>query len=428
MESQQRLKKLLPNSVEHPAKYIPCISVTLAIVFTFITSLITLTGCASTPDPTKMDLSTAEQAASKHQASSDLKPYYQRIYMEGESNSTLNRMRLASAAMEYHQWNDAEQALDEVINEIETVGKADERSQKALSKFDSEEIKRFKGEAYERSMAYFLRGLLFLRVQQWENARACFKSVQFQDAAKQDPKMRQNWASADWLEGWCSWQLGENSNAQDAWKRSNNHHIKIQIPPPEKNTDVLCVALLGFGPVKNPQGKYGELLGYSPAISDTFKVAAFHHPSTQPQTDFVKCEDLYEQAASRGKRYMDTVNEDKADVRQSTEIAGDVLTTGGMGAAIGGAVSGDDQATIAGLGAMTAGVATKGIASAINPKADTRTWDLLPASIHLASFSAPTKAENIQFRFFDNKSRLLRTEEIEIQKQKMPQIILLIER
>ncbi len=387
--------------------------------------LLTLaTGCASGPDPTRRDLGSSERMAGEQNAPAKLKPYYQRLYMEGESNATLNRMRLASAAIEQGEWKDAELSLDDVIRNVEALGPADERSREALSKFESEDIKRFKGEAYERSMAYFLRGLLYLRADSFDNARACFKSVQVFDAAKTDPKLHGNWASADWLEGWCNWNLNEKNAAQECWERAKRHSsTPLSIPSPDDNT--LCVALLGFGPIKIPTGDQGERLDYRAGNSKTLHVRVkVNGVSKSP----VKMEDLLAQASGRGLRQMDVVNEGKADTKASADTAGDVLILGGAGATVGGSVAGDTTVAAAGLGAAAAGMITKGIASGIHPKADTRTWDLLPASIQILPLNLPQGDQSLDVQFLNDKGNVVSEKKIVSPNSSRPRLLLLIER
>ena len=385
-----------------------------------------LLGCASTPDPTRKDIATAEKLASDQGPAANLKPYYQRLYFEGESQATLNQMRLAFAAMEQAEWKDAGRALDEVIRDIEALGPADPRSREALSHFESEDIKKFKGETHERAMAYLLRGLLYLKEKDLQNARACFKSVQIQDAAKNDPSLQGNWASADWLEGWCNWNLGERSAAQQCWDRSNQRlSTRNRLPRPSETDNAVCIALLGFGPVKIPKGDHGELLSYREGASRTARVKL---KIKEVFKAIPMVEDLFVQASSRGRRLMDQVNEEKADVRSGTETAGDVFITGGMGTTIGGVVADDTDVAVIGLGVTAAGAVTKGIASSIKPKADTRTWDLLPARIHILPFTLPTDANSLEFQLLDEQGGRSGERKVQISHSAPPEIILLIER
>jgi hypothetical protein len=383
--------------------------------------LILLSGCTTASDPTRMDLASAGKVASELTVPESLKPYYQRLYWEGESNATLNRMRLVSAAIQEDEWTVAENELTQVIQAIEALGPADERSRKALSKFQEEQIKKFKGERYERAMAYFLRGVLYLRTEEWDNARACFKSVQIQDVAKPDAGYEGTWASAHWLEGWCNMKLNEASVANECWTRAQR--LNGSFPRVSQKENVLCMALLGRGPAKIPKGKYGQELTYRGYPPENSGVRIYRAGDFKV---FWKAEDLFLQASTQGRRHMDDVNLAKADTRGVTDAAGDLAMIGGAGTAIGGAVNDDTTVAAIGLGVVAAGVATKGIASTIKPMTDARTWDLLPAEIHLLPLEVKEN-EKLEFELLDEKGRVLEKRDVSLTKVS-PNLVLLIER
>ncbi len=389
----------------------------------WLSAIFLLAGCATAEDPTRRDLATAERMSQELNVPAPLKPFYQRLYWEGESQATLNRMRLASAAMERGYWTEAQRALDEVIPAIEALGPADERSREAMSAFEAEEIKRFKGEPYERAMVYFLRGLLYLRENDWSNARACFKSTSLQgNAANATQPM---WAGALWLEGWCDERLGQHDDATDCWKRSRALKAGKSMPVPTAGDRTLVVALLGFGPTKTAQGKYGDLLDYHPGDSRAERLRLRKDPTP---VEIPIAENLLANAKARGKRQMDVVNEDKADTREGTETAGDALTLGGLGTTIGGAAAGDSTVALAGLGATAAGLITKGVGSSIQPQSDTRTWDLLPATIHILPIPPGNTTSPLTFEFLTQTGAPLRAETVDQPNPAEPRLILLIER
>ena len=73
---------------------------------------------------------------------------------------------------------------------------------------------------------------------------------------------------------------------------------------------------------------------------------------------------------------------------------GDVAIRGGAATAAFGSAYGNDNAAMAGLGILAAGLIAKGIAAATRPEADLRAWDNLPDKVHLAALSAdPVPAE-----------------------------------
>jgi tetratricopeptide (TPR) repeat protein len=375
-----------------------------------------LSGCATSADPTRRDVVSSEQLATGETGSADLKPYYQRLHMEGEANATLNRMRLASAAMQCGQWADAERNLDEVIRAIEALGPADERSRQALDEFHPEDIKKFKGEPYERAMAWFLRGVLYLRKQQWDNARACFKSAQLQGSAGKSDKGSTAWLSARWLEGWCCRQLREEEDARRCWEDTAG--AKLPAPAPANNA--LCLLFLGWGPLKIPAGAHGETLTYREAQSRTQRAAVRIGNAT---TNVPTAEDLYATATGRGRRHMDDVNTGKADLKDATQTTGDVLITGGAVATTVGGATDNTTVAAAGLGALAAGAASGAVASSVQAKADTRAWDLLPARIALLPMTVSASQREVTIRFLDAGGNEVRVLPVSVPAEPQPSFI-----
>lgn len=392
-----------------------CILVTAITVF--------LGGCATEKDPSQLSYAAADEKAGLQTSSPTLKPYFVRLYQEGRDNAVLNRMRLVSAAIDEGDWNTAENQLDQIIPEIEALGPADAKSREALSNFKSEDVKKFKGEPYERAMVYFYRGLAYMRKNDWSNARACFKSVQLQDWSSKNPQSA-DWASADWLEGWCDHQLGEESNARECWARAGQHsHGRLTAPSSEDNA--ICIGLLGYGPIKLSKGTYGEQLAYrensSNATGAILKVG-------QNEITMPVAENIYAQASNRGVRRMDQINEDKASVKEDSNTAGDVLVGAGAVTAVGGSMSRSKNAEIAGLGALAAGLITKGISSAIKPKSDVRSWDLLPGTIVLKSFRLAPSEKSFEYKVTDRNGRIVRPYTISNSQVNESKIIVFTER
>jgi hypothetical protein len=387
-------------------------------------SLFLLSSCTSESDPTRMSLESADQLASTSTSSERLKPFYKRLYLEGESNATLNRMRLASAALECGEWKSAEESLDVIIPQIESLGPADPRSREALSNFSSEDIKRFKGEPYERAMVYLLRGILYMLREDWGNARSCLKSAQLQDLSSEGSNQEGDWASADWLEGWCNHMMGDISAAKESWARAEKHSGG-KLTAPSSNDSAICIAFLGYGPIKIRMGREGERLTYREgnSLSAVIKVKLNQEFKVVPQA-----ENLFQQASSRGSRKMDEINEGKAETKETANTAADVLTTGGIGTTMGGAMAHDKNVAIAGLGAAAVGLITKAVSSSIKPKADVRTWNLLPATIHLTSFPLSSTQQSLDFEILDASGRAVHQQKFLTKDIPPSKIIFLTER
>ena len=61
--------------------------------------------------------------------------------------------------------------------------------------------KTFIGEPYERSMAYFYRGVIYWMDGELDNARACFKSAEFEDSDAENEEYTGDWVLPDYLDG-----------------------------------------------------------------------------------------------------------------------------------------------------------------------------------------------------------------------------------
>jgi hypothetical protein len=244
-----------------------------------------------------------------------------------------------------------------------------------------------------------------------------------QDISKDNSNQSGDWSSADWLEGWCDHMLKEDSAANEAWGRAKAHsHEKLL--PPSTEDNVVCIALLGFGPIKIQSGSYGEHLSYRNAHSDALQAAVKVNGQYKKM---MPAENILAQATSRGLRKMDEINEEKADAKESSNTAGDILTGGGIAATMGGAMGHNKDAVLAGLGAAAAGLITKSISSGIKPNSDVRNWELLPASIHILPlhYESPT---SLEYQVLDRSGRVIRPYTISAASIPSSKIILIIER
>ena len=302
--------------------------------------------------------------------------------------------RTASAALRQGNFDVAKQYLDEALTSLQNIYGKDEEARKSRGYFEREARKTFLGEPYERSMAYIYRGMIYWRDGQVDNARACFRSAQFEDSDTQEKKYAGDWVLPDYLEGLANLKLGGDS--VEPLKRAQANARGITLPPYNPNADTLFFIEFGRGPTKYASGQYGEELRFrvtnSPGAAAELKVDAMTFP-------VAPTDDVGYQATTRGGRVMDHVLNSKAQFKSATSTAGDVaLITGGV-LAVGG--QGRHNATSeVGLGLMLAGLASKIISSATTPEADIRAWDTLPNSVSVAMLRlAPGKhTAVVQFR------------------------------
>ena len=115
-----------------------------------------IAGCAGNP---KQSIS-AHMQADIDSKPKPLQPLYQKLYLEGKRNQVLNGMQIGLAAMELKEFDLAHRIFEDVVGQIELVYAETESAANARSLWFEEGAKDFKGEPYERAMAYYYLGLL----------------------------------------------------------------------------------------------------------------------------------------------------------------------------------------------------------------------------------------------------------------------------
>ena len=146
-----------------------------------------------------------------------LHPHYATLLRQGPRNAVLNHMRTGLAAAELGAGALAAESFDQALASIESVYANTETAEKARSLWNAEAYKDFKGEPYERAMAYYYRGLLYMREGDYENARASFKGGQLQDAFAAEEQNRADFALLTFLEGWASRCAGSEGLAVESF-------------------------------------------------------------------------------------------------------------------------------------------------------------------------------------------------------------------
>lgn len=308
-----------------------------------------------------------------------LRPFHEALYAGGEHNAVLNFAKLGLAAMEAGEYAEAEWAFDEALARIEAIYGRNAIAQAARSKWVDEAIKDFKGEPYERAMAFYYRGLLYLREGDYENARATFRAGEFQDTLSEAERFRGDFALLDYLAGWSSQCMGDDDAADEAYALAASINPGLRRPAPGQDT--LVLADLGRGPVKIGRGRRDSLL----AIVDSPDSGRDEHARVRvagaPPVDLVEASNLYFQASTRGGRAFTAILDGKAGFKGAMSKASDVAF--GLGQ------SGDPTAAVAGL---VIGTLTGLVAGEVRPAADTRVWDSLPHRVSAAAVSVPANA------------------------------------
>ncbi len=353
-----------------------------AVIFT---PFLLFSGCATTP---------------KHHVAltGDIMVDGPKMIAEGPPrDKVLWQYRTAAAAMRRGDFAAAKPLLDDALLTLGGVYGKDAEARKARGYFNKEARKTFIGEPYERSMAYFYRGIIYWMDGELDNARACFRSAEFEDSDAENKKYAGDWVLFDYLDGLATTMLG--GDGSDALKRAQANSKGITLPPYDTKANVLFILEFGPGPLKHSSGQYGEELRFtvrpSPVLSALLQVNSLNIP-------IAPTDDVAFQATTRGGRVMDHILGNKAVFKKTTDTVGDVALIGGLATA---AASNNRTTQNVGLGIALAGLVSKAISVSTTPEADVRAWDNLPQFLSFAAVTLPTgqHSATIQFLGSDGK-------------------------
>jgi len=307
--------------------------------------------------------------------------------------------RLAAAAMCQGRFALAKQNLDDALLTLGGIYGNDPNAKKARSYFHAEAKKTFIGEPYERSMAYIYRGILYWMDGELDNARACFRSAEFEDSDTENHEYAGDWVLPEYLDGLATTKL--HGDGSDAFKRAQAVARGVNLPPYHPAANALFFVEFGPGPTKFATGQYGEELRFhtapSPVASAELKVDALRIP-------IAPTDDVDFQATTRGGRVMDHILGNKAVFKSATDTAGNVALVGGLATA---AASRDRMTEEVGLGIALAGLVSKTISAATVPAADTRSWDNLPRYLSFVSLPLPLGQHVATVQFHDSAGQVL---------------------
>lgn len=377
-------------SIVEPA----CRSCVLATVITLLVA-----GCAVESLDKEVDVSDSEMSAWLADKPTNLHPLYRKVLTGGPRNRVLYQCEAALAAMDAGKFALAERSLDDALLRIETVYADNERARQARGLWHDEGRKDFKGEPYERAMAYFYRGLLYLRRGDFENARACFKSGGLQDAFAEEQQFRCDFATLMFLVGWASQCNGDRNMAAEAYKEVSR--IRPDFRPPDPNHNVLIVACAGRAPRKLADGVgHYEL--------KLFRGKEFSEKLARVRTAAVNramypMEDVAWQAMTRGGRPVDSILSSQVSFARQLADTGTVLTDASTTAMVSAPMWGKNAGRVQGASAAIGliGIVHTIAARNVKARADTRYWHNLPDSIHVATYRLPRTTATVEVCFLD---------------------------
>ena len=341
------------------------------------------------PKAVPADLQAAARRFAADIEPAELRPLFERLYIEGERNATLNLERIGLAALAEGQLARAEKAFDLAAFRIDMIYADNPEAQKAKSLWSAEKVKDFKGEPYERAMAYFYRGLVYAARGDFQNARAMFKQADYQDTVAESEQFAGDFALMPFMAGWASYCDGDRSLAADFLKQARNAAKSGEYANASVEQPVLVLFETGRTPFKYGTGKYEELLKWQPHPLPAQRVeAASIGDGSSSISGFIVGGDIAFQATTRGGRPVDAIMNGKAQFKEGAQTVSQVGTAvGAVGLSVADMTGSRDAA---GLGLLGAGIGliAQGVSSATQTQADIREWEQLPQAIWLGG--APT--------------------------------------
>lgn len=325
-----------------------------------------------------------------------LMPSFKRLLDEGDKNRVLNLERLGLDAYQLNYRDIAKDSFDKALLGIEKVYANSENAARARSLWYEEGSKDFKGEPYERALAYYYRGIMYLEDGDYENARASFKAGIMQDAFAEEGQYRCDFALLIFLEGWASSLAGDKEMSDEAFAEVKNIRPDFVIPQPN---NTLLIVETGTSPRKVADGPGHSELKYrrgrnfyekKAELSIGDKIYALY-----------PIEDIFYQASTRGGRPVDKILKGKAVFRQTHEKVATTLTDVSTTALLAAPVfKNSESIQLAGAALGIFGVAEMAMASYVNPHADIRYWDNLPDTVHIfiADLSSGMHSGKIRYK------------------------------
>jgi hypothetical protein len=313
----------------------------------------------------------------------------------------LHQLQAASVALDSGAAEDAGALFDQAIAGISTVYANSEQAAAARSLWQNEGAKDFKGEPYERAMAFYYRGLLDLWNADYENARASFRSGLLQDAFAEEAQHRTDFALLMFLDGWASLQLGAEGLAGESFAEFAQYRPGFPLPSPDH--DLLIIAETGKAPRKLQDGVGGNLLTFRPGKRFGEQGAAARIGGETVR--LLPAESIFWQASSRGGRPIDGILEGQVQFKQTTQGTANAISGVASEAAIYAPLFGASGGALAGVAGVF-GVASLAV-SGVKARADDRYWNNLPDMVHLYTMKRPEGVDEIAFDFIDASGQVI---------------------
>lgn len=305
-------------------------------------------------------------------------PLYRKESRLQNKNQVLTEMEFGSAALTGGNSYDAEKALLSASKGMSSdAGKASG----VLSLVSDESLKLFKGEPFEKAMAFFYLGVIYYNRGDYENARAAFNSALLMDKQSQQG-FQDDLRLVFFMLGKSYLKLNEPENARIAFQKANARHTKEKLPANSyfdlelaKKVNFTVIVELGLAPLKIRTGPGASL--------DDFQRRSYPEKQAQIYLNGVflgntaNALDLFYEAEHRGSSGKDVVQGAKGVAREAA-VATAVLS---------------DKKEVQ-LGALLFALANQS-------QADIRQWDLLPGELQVYSGKVEPGLKTVRLEFRD---------------------------
>ena len=320
----------------------------------------------------------------------------------------VNDMELGVAALASGEIDLARSAFDSALHLIEITHGGTEQARQARSLGYEEGTKDFKGEPYERAMAYYYRGLIYLHDRDADNARACFNAAILQDSFAEEQQNRCDFAVLYLLAAYAAHLQNDRAARDEAF--ADFVRFRPDFTPPDWDNSILAVVETGKAPRKLADGvghfQMKILRGKG------FKDVAAQLAAGEERWRAYPAEDIAFQAMTRGSRPIDAILEGKVQFKKQAENIGTSLTSVSSEVMVAAPLLGNTSGVQAAAGGLAVlGIASALIASNAKPRADTRYWPNLPDTVHVAFLPKRVRTGVVTAAFLDADGNVLNRQE-----------------
>ncbi|MEI8196608.1 MAG: tetratricopeptide repeat protein [Phycisphaerae bacterium] len=307
--------------------------------------------------------------------------------VQKDAGFVLNNCRYGSCAVAGGDLTGAEQsflAAYEVINGVNT--NTGGRTLGATLVFEG--VKVWKGEPFERAMAHYYLGLIYMIKGDYENARSAYRNSLFklrEYASDKDKKLdadkykefESKFALGYFGLGLCYQRLGNMDTAADNFKqavalRPDLGPVVTAVQKPE--TNVLMFVDYGHGPARAGKGWYNEESAFGPTPAEAGPVPGIKVTADAQELTGPNHYDMVDTLAmAQDQKWMDIDT-----IRKTKAVIGTGAMAAGAGVAGYGINRGDTGTALVGLGILAAGAAI-----AASSQADLRYWEMLPRTVYI---------------------------------------------